>query len=93
MGKSVLKQVEPTYPPLAKAAELVGTVFVGVTVDERGDVISAEALEGHSMLKDAALEAARGWKFKSMEEQRREVEEQRREGSRIRRKLSIPHHY
>lgn len=61
--RSAIKRVEPDYPPLVKAAQLQGTVDVGVVIDEEGTVISARALIGHSMLKGAALEAARGWKF------------------------------
>jgi TonB family protein len=38
-------------------------VVVEVTVDEEGKVISARAISGHPLLKDAAVEAARGWTF------------------------------
>ena len=61
---SATNRVEPTYPPLAKAARVSGSVVVEVTVDEEGSVISARALSGHPLLKDAAVGAARGWKFK-----------------------------
>lgn len=56
-------RVEPTYPPLAKAARVNGSVVVEVTVDESGNVIAARAISGHPLLKIAAVEAARGWKF------------------------------
>lgn len=61
---SATRRVEPTYPPLAKAARVSGSVVVEVTVDEEGNVISARALSGHPLLKDAAVGAARGWRFK-----------------------------
>jgi protein TonB len=57
------RRVEPTYPPLAKAARVMGSVVVEVTIDENGNVISASAVSGHPLLKDAAVAAARGWKF------------------------------
>jgi TonB family protein len=60
---SAIRRVEPTYPPLAKAAQVSGSVVVEVTVDEEGGVISARALSGHPLLKDAAVAAARGWRF------------------------------
>ncbi len=60
---SATRRVEPVYPPLAKAARVSGTVVVEVTVDEEGNVISARALSGHPLLKDAAVSAAKGWKF------------------------------
>jgi len=34
-----------------------------VTVDESGNVITAHAISGHPLLTDAAVMAARGWKF------------------------------
>jgi TonB family protein len=57
------RRVEPTYPPLAKAAGVSGAVVVEVTIDEQGSVISAAAVSGHPLLKDAAVTAARGWLF------------------------------
>jgi protein TonB len=60
---SATRRVEPTYPPLAKAARVSGSVVVEVTVDEGGSVISARAISGHPLLKDAAVNAARGWRF------------------------------
>jgi protein TonB len=55
--------VQPNYPPLAKAARVAGAVVVEVTVDEDGGVISARAVSGHPLLKDAAVAAARAWRF------------------------------
>jgi TonB family protein len=55
---------DPVYPPVAKAARASGTVVVRVTVDEKGDVISAEAVSGHPLLRAAAVAAARQAKFK-----------------------------
>jgi protein TonB len=53
----------PDYPPLARAAQVSGSVVVEVAIDEEGNVFHARALSGHPLLKDAAIEAARGWKF------------------------------
>ena len=60
---SAIKRVTPEYPPLASAARVSGTVVVEVTVDEEGKVMSARAVSGHPLLKDAAVDAARGWMF------------------------------
>jgi TonB family protein len=60
---SATRRVEPAYPPLAKAAQVSGSVVVEVTVDEEGNVFAARAISGHPLLKDAAVAAARGWKF------------------------------
>jgi protein TonB len=41
-----------------------GAVVVEITIDEEGNVISARAMSGHPLLKDAAVAAARSWKFR-----------------------------
>jgi len=57
------KRVVPTYPPIAKSARVSGSVVVEVTIDEQGNVTSARAISGHPLLQQAAVEAAKGWKF------------------------------
>src|SRR5687767_2830178 len=64
LAGSAIKRVEPSYPPMAKAAAVSGPVVVELTIDEDGNVIAAKALSGHPLLKDSAQAAARGWKFK-----------------------------
>ncbi|MDQ3585021.1 MAG: TonB family protein [Pyrinomonadaceae bacterium] len=61
-GKAVSKP-QPAYPPIAKAARASGTVVVQVTVDEAGKVISASAVSGHPLLRQAAVQSAYGWRF------------------------------
>ncbi len=61
-GKATRKP-QPTYPEMARAAEIDGAVVVEVTVSEAGEVISARAVSGHPLLRDAAVQAARGWAF------------------------------
>ena len=57
-GKAIDKP-EPPYPSIAKAARASGTVTVQVTVDETGHVVSAQAVSGHPLLREAAVQAAR----------------------------------
>ena len=61
-GKAI-KKVQPRYPPIARAAGVSGTVQVQVTISEEGHVIEATAISGHSLLRDAAAQAARQWVF------------------------------
>lgn len=49
---------QPAYPPMAKAARASGTVNVQVLVDETGKVVSATAVSGHPLLRQAAVQAA-----------------------------------
>jgi protein TonB len=63
-GKATRK-VQPPYPPIAKAARAQGAVQVAVEIDEDGNVTSASAVGGHPLLRDAAVQAARQWKFEA----------------------------
>jgi TonB family protein len=54
---------KPVYPEAAKSAGIHGTVKVSVTVDERGNVSDAEAIEGPKELREAAVEAAKRARF------------------------------
>jgi TonB family protein len=53
----------PAYPEAAKAARAGGAVSVQVTIDEQGNVVSANAVSGHPLLRAAAVDAAREAKF------------------------------
>ena len=55
--------VKPPYPPAARAVRASGAVNVQVTISESGSVISASAVSGHPLLKQAAEQAARQSKF------------------------------
>jgi protein TonB len=61
--RSAVTRVEPRYPVLARAARISGAVVIEVTIDEQGNVIDTQVITGHPLLRNAALNAARGWKF------------------------------
>ena len=61
-GKA-LSLPEPVYPALARAAHASGVVFVWVSIDETGKVISASAVNGHPLLRPVALAAAKLARF------------------------------
>ncbi|MCK6620732.1 MAG: energy transducer TonB [Calditrichaceae bacterium] len=59
-----VKRVEPVYPELARKAQIEGTVVVKVLVTTQGDVEKVEILKSHPLLDDAAIAAAKQFKFK-----------------------------
>lgn len=61
-GKAVSKPA-PVYPQEARDAGAQGTVTVQVVVDEQGAVISAEAINGPQLLREAAVNAAKQARF------------------------------
>jgi protein TonB len=54
---------KPVYSEAAKAVRAAGDVSVQVTIDERGNVISAKAVSGHILLRADSERAARSAKF------------------------------
>lgn len=62
-GKAI-ELPKPEYPSAAMAIRASGQVKVQVTIDERGNVISASAVSGHTLLRASAEKAARQSKFK-----------------------------
>lgn len=61
-GKAI-NLVTPAYSQAARAMNITGKVTVQVLIDENGSVVSAEAVEGHALLRPAAVRAARISKF------------------------------
>ena len=60
----VINKVEPVYPDLARKAGIEGMVVVKVLIDTKGNVDKVEVVKSHPMLDDAAIEAAKQFKFK-----------------------------
>ncbi len=54
---------KPPYPAAAKQIRVGGAVNVQVTIDEKGNVVSASAVSGHPLLRAASEKAARESKF------------------------------
>lgn len=61
-GKAI-SLVKPVYSATAKNLGLKGEVKVQVTIDENGNVIAADAISGHALLRNSAVAAARASKF------------------------------
>ena len=51
-------------PQLARQAHVQGAVTVEAVIGADGKVISVNALQGHPMLKSAAMEAVKRWVYK-----------------------------
>ena len=56
-------KVQPTYPDLARKMNITGTVKIEVVVLPNGTVKDARVVGGHPVLANAALEAAKKWRF------------------------------
>lgn len=63
INSKAINLVKPVYSAAARAMRIGGEVKVQVMIDEEGRVISANAVSGHSLLRDAAETAAKSSKF------------------------------
>jgi len=58
------QRVAPTYPQLARERNLRGVVTVYLLVNERGTVEAVQRASGPDLLRRAAEDAARRWRFR-----------------------------
>lgn len=63
LNSRATRRVVPVYPQIARNASAEGIVRVYVTIDERGNVNEIAKSEGPTLLRGAAEDAARRWKF------------------------------
>ena len=56
-------KVQPAYPELARKMNITGTVKIEVVVAPNGTVRDTRIRGGHPVLANAALDAARKWRF------------------------------
>ena len=62
-GRKVKTRGAPIYPELARKMNIAGTVKVEIVIAPNGAVKSAKAIGGHPLLIDAAVDAAKKYKF------------------------------
>lgn len=63
LNNKALELPKPKYPEEARKAKIVGRVTVKILIDEKGNIVSAEAVDGPEILRASALEAARRARF------------------------------
>jgi protein TonB len=61
-----IKNVQPVYPAVARAARVEGSVVLAVEVDKDGKVSDAKVIHSVPLLDQAALEAVRQWEYTPM---------------------------
>jgi periplasmic protein TonB len=61
---SLVRQVMPLYPAIAKTAHVSGTVMLHAIISKDGSVESLEYISGPQLLMKNALDAVRQWRYK-----------------------------
>lgn len=61
---SLIHQVTPTYPQMAKMARIQGTVRLHAIIARDGTIQQLEVMSGHALLIQSALDAVRQWRYR-----------------------------
>jgi TonB family protein len=59
----IIRKVDPEYPELARRARVEGEVVLNISVNEEGYVSNVEVIRGHQLLRQAAVDAVKQWKY------------------------------
>jgi len=61
---SLVRKVDPIYPPIAKTAHISGTVVLHAIIGKDGSVQNLEYVNGPPLLMKAAMDAIKQWRYK-----------------------------
>lgn len=61
---SLLRQVQPVYPPIAKTAHVSGTVILHAIIAKDGSIQELQYVSGPALLMKAAMDAVHEWRYK-----------------------------
>ncbi|HYL69311.1 MAG TPA: energy transducer TonB [Candidatus Limnocylindria bacterium] len=61
---SLVRKVDPIYPPIAKTAHISGTVVLHAIIGKDGSVQNLEYVSGPPLLMKSALDAIKQWRYK-----------------------------
>lgn len=61
---SLIRRVQPVYPPLARMEHIQGAVVVVAIIGKAGAMERVQAISGHPMLIPAAVDAVSQWRYK-----------------------------
>jgi protein TonB len=63
-GGLLLQKTSPAYPQMAKEARVSGTVVIQATISKTGAIENPHVVSGPTMLRQAALDAVKTWRYK-----------------------------
>ncbi|HUC53890.1 MAG TPA: TonB family protein [Candidatus Cybelea sp.] len=59
----LITSVSPMYPPMAKSQHISGNVLVDALIDPNGRVTTMKIVSGPTLLRQAAMDALKQWKY------------------------------
>jgi protein TonB len=60
----LIQKTTPSYPPIAKAARVSGTVVLQATISKGGTIENLHVISGPAMLQQAAMDAVKTWRYR-----------------------------
>ncbi|MFZ1083823.1 MAG: TonB family protein [Terracidiphilus sp.] len=60
----LMQKTAPIYPPIAKTARVQGTVVIQANISKTGSIENPHVVSGPVMLRQAALDAVKTWRFR-----------------------------
>jgi protein TonB len=60
LSRNIIRRVEPVYPA---DINIHGTVVLRAIIDDQGRVTSLKVISGHPMLRGAAIDAVKQWRY------------------------------
>jgi protein TonB len=63
----IIRKTMPVYPPIARAAHVEGTVVLQASISAAGTIEKLRVASGPAMLRQAALDAVRDWRYRPYE--------------------------
>ncbi|HWY07659.1 MAG TPA: TonB family protein [Candidatus Acidoferrales bacterium] len=63
----LIKSVQPVYPAMAKSQHVSGNIQIDALIDADGNVSAMKVLSGPALLREAALQSLKQWKYQPAE--------------------------
>ncbi len=60
----IIQRTVPTYPPIARASGIEGTVVLKATISRGGTIANLHVISGPLMLEQAAINAVQQWRYR-----------------------------
>jgi protein TonB len=60
----LLRRVQPDYPSIARDARVSGTVVIQAKINKEGGIENLQVVSGPPMLRQAALDAVKQWRYR-----------------------------
>ena len=64
MSANLISAPAPEYPKLARAIHLQGAVILQAVIGKNGQVTATSVVQGHHLLREAAVHAVRRWRYR-----------------------------